>query len=106
MSAGTSGATLTSMTAEDTEAVGSERDRALDRIKKRRDFHNHLLAFVVINAAVWTVWAVTGSGYPWPAWITGFWSIGLFFNAWDVYMRRPITEADVQRELHREQPEH
>ncbi|HEY2161692.1 MAG TPA: 2TM domain-containing protein [Solirubrobacteraceae bacterium] len=91
---------------EDIEEVGTDRERALARIKKRRDFQNHLVAFVVINVAVWAVWAVTGSGYPWPAWITGFWLIGLVFNAWDVYYRRPITEADVERELHRGQPQH
>jgi 2TM domain len=106
MSAGGSGATLVSMKAEEIEELGSPRDRAVAQIKKRRDFQNHLVAFVVVNVAVWAVWAVTGSGYPWPAWITGFWLIGLVFNAWDVYMRRPITEADVQRELHRRQLEH
>lgn len=25
--------------------------------------------------------------------------IGLALNAWDVYVRRPITEADVEREV-------
>ena len=56
---------------------------------------------MVVNAAVWVIWATTGSGYPWPAWITGLWAIGLVLNAWDVYVRRPITEAEVQRELDR-----
>jgi hypothetical protein len=71
------------------------------RLKKRRDFQNHLVAFVVINAAVWVIWATTGAGYPWPAWLTGIWGIGLLLNAWEVYLRRPITDADVEHEIER-----
>lgn len=87
------------------ELAGTERERALARLKKRRDFQNHLVAFIVINAAVWIIWAVTGSGYPWPAWVTGAWGIGLVFNAWEVYGRKPITESDVQREIERMHPQ-
>jgi hypothetical protein len=79
-------------------------EQALQRVKKRRDFQNHLVAYVVINAAVWILWAVTGTGYPWPAWITGVWAIGLVLNGWDVYLRRSITEADVDREINRLRP--
>jgi hypothetical protein len=79
----------------------SERELALTRLKRRRELGNHLAAYVVINAAVWAIWAVTGSGYPWPAWLTGSWAIGLLLNAWDVWFRRPITEADVEREVRR-----
>lgn len=88
---------------EDLEVVDDSDDRklALERLKKKRDFQGHLVAYVVINAAVWGIWAVTGDGDPWPAWLTGLWGIGLLMNAWDVYMRRPVTEADVQREIER-----
>ena len=92
-------------TTEIEQPVG-DREQALRSLKKRRDFTSHLVAFVVINAAVWAIWAMTGSGYPWPAWLTGFWTIGLVMNAWDVYLRRPITEDDVKREMHRMHPGH
>jgi hypothetical protein len=55
---------------------------------------------------VWAVWAATGAGDLWPAWLTGLWGIGLVLNAWDVYFRMPITEADVQREIQRLHPKH
>lgn len=81
-------------------------DQALARIKQRRDLTAHAFVYLVVNAAVWAVWAVTGHGYPWPAWVTGGWAIGLVLNAWDVYGRRPITEADVRREMDRLHPQH
>lgn len=84
-----------------TAGDSDEREQALERIKKRRDFSAHLFSYVVINAGVWAVWAFTGGGYAWPAWVSGAWAVGVVFNAWDVYVRRPITEADIAREIHR-----
>jgi fatty acid desaturase len=77
------------------------RSLAVSRLKKRRDFQAHLFAFAVINVLVWGVWAFTGQGYPWPAWLTGAWAIGVIFNGWDVYVRRPITEDEIRREVDR-----
>jgi hypothetical protein len=82
------------------------REQALGRIKKRRDLGNHVVVFVLVNAALWALWAVTATGYPWPAWVTGLWGIGLATNTWDVYGRRPITEADIRHEMDRLRPQH
>jgi hypothetical protein len=80
---------------------GSEREQAVERLKKRRDLQGHVVAYVVVNAALWAIWAATGAGYPWPAWVSGGWAIGLLLNVWDVYFRAPITSADVEREMSR-----
>lgn len=89
------------MDAEDLQEPASEHEQAVRRLKKRRDFQGHVVAYVVINAAIWAIWATTGAGYPWPAWVSGAWGIGLVLNAWDAYFRSPITEADVEREMER-----
>ncbi len=94
------------MTTNELEQPTSDREQALLRLKKRRDLQGHLIAYLVINAALWGVWAATGAGYAWPAWVTGGWGIGLLLNAWDVYFRAPITEDDVQREIERLHPQH
>lgn len=78
-----------------------EREQAVERLKKKRDLQGHVVAYVVVNAALWAIWAVTGADYPWPAWVTGGWGIGLLLNVWDVYFRAPITSADVEREMNR-----
>jgi hypothetical protein len=87
------------------ERPSSDREAALLRLKKRRDFQGHLVAYLVVNAAVWGVWAVTGAGDLWPAWLTGIWAVGLVMNAWEAYFRAPITETDVQREIERLHPQ-
>lgn len=83
-----------------------QRQQALLHLKKRRDFKAHLVAYVVINLVVWGIWLVialttSGSWWPWPVFLTLAWGIGIVMNAWDVYFRRPITEADVRREIER-----
>ena len=77
------------------------REVALDRLKKKQDFRGHLLVYVMVNALVWSIWALTGSGFPWPVFVTFGWGIGVVMNAWDVYWRAPITEQDVLREAER-----
>jgi 2TM domain-containing protein len=90
----------------DVEPVRTEREEALLRLKKRRDFQGHLVAYAVVNAALWAIWGATGAGYVWPAWVSGGWAIGLILNAWDAFFRAPISEADVQREIKRLHPQH
>ena len=83
------------------ESTLADRADARRRLEARRDFGNHVVAYVVVNAFFVVVWAVTGAGYFWPAWILGAWGIGLVLQGWDVYVRRPVTVEDVDAELQR-----
>jgi hypothetical protein len=76
------------------------RDLATERLKKRRDLGAHAVVYVVVNAALVGIWAMTG-GYFWPAWVMFGWGVGLVLNVWDVYFRRPVTEGDIQQEMNR-----
>jgi hypothetical protein len=86
---------------DDEAAVLTEREAARRRVQARRDFGGHLAAYVVINTFLVLVWAITGAGYFWPVWVIAAWGIGLVLHAWDVFLRRPVTEADIDAELHR-----
>ena len=77
------------------------RELAKKRVKQRRDFAAHCVAYIVVNAMLVAVWAITDAGYFWPAWVMLGWGVGLALNAWDVYFRRPITEEDIQNEMQR-----
>jgi uncharacterized membrane protein YgcG len=81
------------------------REQALRRVKQRREFRAHLTAYVAVNVALWGIWAVigaaSGSWFPWPAFVSLAWGIGLFMNAWEVYFRRPISEEEIRREMDR-----
>jgi vacuolar-type H+-ATPase subunit I/STV1 len=77
------------------------RDLAKESLKKKSEFRAHLLAYLLINAFFVAIWAVTGSGFFWPAFLIGGWGIGLAFHAWDVYEERPPTDERIQREMDR-----
>ena len=83
------------------DEVVDEREAARRRVRDRRDFSSNLVAFVVINGALIAIWAVSGGGYFWPAWVIALWGIGLLLHAWNSFVRKPVTEADVDSEMRR-----
>ena len=78
------------------------RDRAVKRLKKRRDFYAHLLVYTMFNATIVVIWAMAGAdGFFWPIFLILFWGIGLVMNAWDVFRPEEFTEAQIRREVER-----
>ena len=77
------------------------RKQAHERIKRRREFWAHAAVYVIVNAALVVIWAVTKENHDnfWPIWIMGFWGIGLAGDAWRTFGQKPITEADIDREV-------
>jgi hypothetical protein len=76
-----------------------QRETALKRVKAKRDFRNHVAAYLIVNTMFVFIWALSGAGYFWPIWIIASWGVGLAFNAWAVYFEKPITEDEIRREM-------
>ena len=87
---------------ETTSVERSIRDRAVRRLKKKRDFFAHLLVYVLINAFIVVIWAVTSDGgFFWPIFPMVGWGIGVVMNAWDVWRGDEFTEAEIKDEISR-----
>jgi hypothetical protein len=56
-------------------------------------------AYIVVNAFLLVVWAVTDRGYFWPGWVLSGWAVLLGIDACNIYLRRRITDEDIDREL-------
>jgi hypothetical protein len=44
---------------------------------------------------------LTGASFPWPPIVMRGWGVGLVTNGWGLCDRKPIGDADVQREIER-----
>lgn len=86
---------------ESTKSGSAERDWARRRLERKRKFYGDLVAYAVINTFLIVVWAISGFGYFWPGWVAGGWAMLLLLDAWSLYYRGPITEADIDREMQR-----
>lgn len=74
--------------------------------RKRVDFRRHLIVYLVINGILWTIWWLTGSGYPWPIWPTAGWGIGLIFHYVFDYRASKFLSEDEEYERLKKQLEH
>jgi len=77
------------------------RERAVKRLKKKSDFRVHLLIYLLFNAFLVVVWAMTGASFFWPIFPIAGWGIGVVANAWDAYSRDMPTESQISQEMTR-----
>lgn len=92
---------MTSSKAVGEDRVDVLRERAVKRLKKRRDFYTHLLVYLLVNGFIVGIWAVTGSGFFWPIFPMIGWGIGLVLNGWDVFRDEEFREQQIQQEIAR-----
>ena len=85
---------------DETQVPGGDdlRERAIRRLKAKGEFKVHLLAYVLVNAFLVVIWAVSGANFFWPVFPILGWGIGLVFHAWDVYGNEP-SEEKIRREM-------
>lgn len=55
-------------------------------INPKKGFRIHLLVFLLATPAIWLVWYLTNSTYPWPLWSTPAWAIGVVFHYLGIYV--------------------
>lgn len=79
----------------------SLRARAVRRLKSQADFRTHLMMYVLVNASLVVIWAVTGTSFFWPIFPILGWGIGLAAHAWDAFGPDRITEDRIRREMDR-----
>jgi len=109
-------ATLESQSAAASSAgMGGEseelRDEAIASLKLKRKFVENVFSYLSVNGVLWVIWALTDrsvdGSMPWPAWVSAVWGFFLAIDAWKTFGRwpaslhRPITEAEIEREINR-----
>ena len=83
------------------DKLDQARAEARTRVQRKREFGANLAAYIVVNAFLVLIWWMSGRGYFWPIWVMAGWGVGLVMHGYEVYFRRPITDADVEAEMRR-----
>jgi len=84
---------------DDTMPEEDLRERAIRRLKKKRDLQGHVIVYVLVNTFIVIIWAMTNSGFFWPIFPIVGWGIGVVMNAWDVYRSDEPEEDEIRREM-------
>ena len=84
-----------------TEQRSDAYEAARKRVERKRKLRADVVAYVVINLGLIGIWALAGLGYFWPGWVLAGWGVALALDAWNALFQRPITNEDVEREMHR-----
>jgi hypothetical protein len=87
------------MTITEPSPDAAPRERAIQRLKKRRDFYGHVLVYALVNGVLVTIWAVTGMHFFWPIFPMLGWGVAVILHAWDVYRSDTFSEEQIQREI-------
>lgn len=90
------------------ETTPEVRERAVKRLRDKRDLATHAVVYVMVNSFIVVIWYVTSSNhFFWPIFPIAGWGIGLAMNAWTVWRGEDFTEEQVEREVARlERREH
>ncbi len=78
------------------------REAAVKRLKAKSDFKRSLITYVLVNSFLVVIWALGDGGSFWPIWPIAGWGLAIAFQAWNAYGAKPISEADVRREMERD----
>ena len=77
------------------------REQALASLKRKAEFRTHLIVYILVNALLIVIWAVTSGGFFWPMFPMVGWGVGLGLHAFESYGQRGPTEDRIQREIDR-----
>ena len=76
-------------------------EQAKDNLEKKRAFSVQVAGGVAVSLFMIAIWALSGMGYFWPAWVIVAVAFGIGTQAWHLYGRKPITQADIDSEVKR-----
>jgi hypothetical protein len=80
-------------------ASDDPRTAAIARLNAKRHLAYKAGSFAVLTVFFVAIWAISGAGYFWPAWIMLGFAFALAGELWSFYGRKRITEDDIQREM-------
>ncbi|MDN7011739.1 2TM domain-containing protein [Methanoculleus sp. FWC-SCC3] len=76
--------------------------RARRRVKKIRDFYEHLVLYIAVNLILFGINMLFSPDSLWFYWVTFFWGIGVVLHGFGVYVEGRIFGRDWEEKKIRE----
>ncbi len=92
------------MSSNVTSSENQIREIAKKSIKKKRDAWQFLIVTMVVNSGLSVIWAMSGGGYFWPAWVIFGMGIGVVLAFVDAYVpsfKSQISDSQIDAEIAR-----
>jgi hypothetical protein len=81
------------------------RKQAVRRLRKQRGFRTHVLVYLLVNAFLVLMWALTDRhGFFWPVWPIAFWAIFVVVNGVNSYRPQNFSETEIRKQMDRMTP--
>jgi len=75
------------------------RDAAIHRLNRKRGFFSYIVGAVVVSLLMVVIWALSGRGYFWPAWVMLAFVVGLVVMGINMLINKPLTDEQINREM-------
>lgn len=71
---------------------------AKERVEEKKGLRTHFIVYLLVNALLVVIWAVTGRGFPWFVFPLGGWGIGILFHFLSVYVFSREDTGAIEKE--------
>jgi hypothetical protein len=71
-------------------------ERARRRVAAKKGFFIHLSVYIIVNAFLFVVWAVTGSPFPWFIFPLCGWGVGVIIHGLAVFLFSGTSDWEVK----------
>jgi hypothetical protein len=75
-------------------------EEATKRVKEKKRFYNGLVTYLIVNAVLIVIWALSGRGYPWFLWPLGIWGAFVLGDFLRIFVfKEKSDQEDIEKEV-------
>ena len=75
-------------------------EEAAKRVKDRKRFYSGLATYLIVNAVLVVIWALSGRGYMWFLWPLGIWGVFVLGDYLRIFVFKQRSDASaIEKEV-------
>ena len=74
-------------------------EEASKKVREKKRFYRDLTTYLIVNAVLVVIWALSGRGYPWFLWPLGIWGVFVLGHGLRIFV---FGDGSDQQEIEKE----